>query len=35
LSADARLRALGTAPPAAGVTVVSAAGSGQYELRST
>jgi hypothetical protein len=35
LSAEARLRAFGTLPPAAGLTPVSAAGFGQYELRST
>jgi hypothetical protein len=35
LSADASERAFGTFPPAAGVTLLSGAGSGQYELRST
>ncbi len=34
LSADASVRAFGTFPPAAGLTPVSGAGSGQYELRS-
>ena len=29
------MRAFGTLPPAAGLTLVSGAGSGQYELRST
>ena len=32
--AAARVRAFGTLPPAAGLTLVSGAGSGQYELRS-
>src|ERR671918_1008765 len=35
LSADARPRAFGTLPPAAGFTLVSAAGLGQYDPRST
>src|SRR5918996_1338669 len=35
LSEDASPRAFGTLPPAAGRTLVSAAGLGQYELRST
>src|ERR687895_1275490 len=35
LSADASPRAFGTLPPAAGVTLRSGAGLGQYELRST
>ena len=34
LSADPSERAFGTFPPAAGLTLVSGAGSGQYELRS-
>src|SRR4051795_9640726 len=34
-SAEASERALGTLPPAAGVTVVWGRGSGQYEVRST
>ena len=35
LSAEPSVRAFGTLPPAAGLTLVSGAGSGQYELRST
>jgi hypothetical protein len=35
LSAEPSVRALGTLPPAAGLTLLSGAGSGQYELRST
>jgi hypothetical protein len=35
LSADLSVRASGTSPPAAGLTLVSGAGSGQYVLRST
>src|SRR5438128_1716972 len=35
LRADASERAFGTAPPAAGLTDVSGAGFGQYEVRST
>ena len=34
-SAEASERAFGTLPPAAGLTLLSGAGSGQYELRST
>src|SRR4051794_21942834 len=34
-SAEASERALGTAPPAAGLTDVSGRGSGQYDVRST
>jgi hypothetical protein len=34
-SADASVRAFGTLPPAAGLTLVSGAGFGQYEVRST
>jgi hypothetical protein len=34
-SAEASVRGFGTFPPAAGLTPVSGAGSGQYELRST
>jgi hypothetical protein len=35
LSAEPSVRGFGTVPPAAGLTLVSGAGSGQYELRST
>src|SRR5947208_2849326 len=34
-SAEASVRALGTWPPAGGVTLVSGRGSGQYDVRST